>query len=285
MLAAALPGILPPLTSSEMLEHSMVASIAGTIEKKGVERRRPYRSPHHSCSMAAMVGGGKRVMPGEISLAHHGVLFLDELPEFQTPVLESLRQPLETGEVSIARASAHVTFPSRFQFVAAMNPCRCGFIADAARACSKAPKCGEDYRAKISGPLLDRMDITIEVQDVPTLDMLDSAEGEASEVIAARVAAARNRQIERYKSEGLSIRTNAELSGEQIIKSVALDTKARELMERATNQMQLSMRGYHRVLKVARTIADLENSDAVLHQHVAEAISYRQMHYARQKAA
>lgn len=285
MLAAALPGILPPMSSEEMLEYSMIASVAGIIQDKGVHRSRPFRDPHHNASMPAMVGGGKRVSPGEISLAHNGVLFLDELPEFQAGVLESLRQPMETGQVSIARASAHVTFPSRFQLVAAMNPCRCGYIADATRACSKAPKCGEDYKAKISGPLLDRIDITLEVEDVPTLDMLSAPEGEPSAAVAARVAAARKRQVERYKEQGLKLRSNAELTGEQVVRSVKLESKASELLEQATGKMRLSMRGYHRVLKVARTIADLEGSDAVLHQHVAEALSYRQLHYAGQVAA
>lgn len=284
MLAAALPGILPPMNSEEMLEYSMIASIAGLIDKRGLQRSRPYRSPHHSCSMPAMVGGGKRVTPGEISLAHNGVLFLDELPEFQAGALESLRQPLETGEVSIARVAAHVTFPARFQLVAAMNPCRCGYISDATRACSKAPKCGEDYRAKISGPLLDRIDLTLEVADVPTLDMLHAAEGEPSAAIAKRVATARNRQRERYLAQGLKVRSNTELTGEQVIRSVELDAKARELVEHATAKLRLSMRGYHRVLKVARTIADLEGSEPVLHHHAAEALSYRQLQHIRQMA-
>ena len=285
MLAAALPGILPPMDSQEMLETSMIASIAGMLQKKGVQRNRPYRDPHHNCSMPAMVGGGKRVMPGEISLAHNGVLFLDELPEFPVGVLESLRQPLETGNVSIARAAAHVTFPSRFQLVAAMNPCRCGYIADATRACSKAPKCGENYRAKISGPLLDRIDITLEVEDVPTLDMLHAPEGEPSADIAKRVAAARALQVERYAAQGLDIRNNAQLTGEQVVRSVQLDKTATELLEQATGQLSLSMRGYHRVLKVARTVADLEGSETVKHAHVAEALSYRQLQYAPQVVA
>ena len=285
MLASCLPGILPPMDASEVLEASMIASIAGKIEGGRLSRRRPFRDPHHSASPAAMTGGGKRAQPGEISLAHLGVLFLDELPEFPRAVLESLRQPLESGTISVARAAAHVSYPARFQLVAAMNPCRCGYLTDPERACSKAPRCADDYQAKISGPLLDRFDMTIEVAEVPTLEMLGSPGGEPSEVVAARVQAARQRQKQRYQQQGLAIRTNAEISGDALHQSVVPDSAGRALLEQATSQMKLSMRGYTRVLRVARTIADLEGSETVTKQHIAEALSYRHMQLARLEAA
>ncbi len=285
MLASCLPGILPPMDASEVLEASMIASIAGKIEGGRLSRRRPFRDPHHSASPAAMTGGGKRAQPGEISLAHLGVLFLDELPEFPRAVLESLRQPLESGTISVARAAAHVSYPARFQLVAAMNPCRCGYLTDPERACSKAPRCADDYQAKISGPLLDRFDMTIEVAEVPTLEMLGSPGGEPSEVVATRVQAARQRQKQRYQQQGLAIRTNAEISGDALHQSVVPDSAGRALLEQATSQMKLSMRGYTRVLRVVRTIADLEGSETVTKQHIAEALSYRHMQLARLEAA
>ncbi|NCY25135.1 MAG: ATP-binding protein, partial [Alphaproteobacteria bacterium] len=281
LLASCLPGILPPLDASEILESSMIASVAGKLAGGQLSSRRPFRDPHHSSSMAAMVGGGKRALPGEISLAHHGVLFLDELPEFQRAVLESLRQPLETGTISIARAQAHVTYPARFQLVAAMNPCRCGYLADAERACNKAPRCAGEYQGRISGPLLDRFDIAIDVPEVATLDMLGQRPGEASQAVAARVAAARHAQKQRYAHMGLKQRTNAELSGQLLHELVQPDEKGRALLEQATEKLRLSMRGYTRVLRVARTIADLEGSAQVSAAHVAEAVSYRQMQLGR----
>lgn len=276
MLASCLPGILPPMDASEILETSMVASIAGKLDGGKLSEHRPFRDPHHSASPAAMVGGGKRALPGEISLAHHGVLFLDELPEFPRAVLESLRQPLETGTVSVARAAAHVTYPARFQLIAAMNPCRCGYVSDASRACNKAPRCAVDYQSKLSGPLLDRFDMMLDVPDVPTLDMLATSQGEPSKEVATRVANARHRQKERFKCDGQPIRTNAELQGEYLQHTVSLQHDARQLLEQATEKMRLSMRGYTRVLRVARTIADLAGSAPVEVPHIAEAISYRQ---------
>jgi magnesium chelatase family protein len=281
MLASCLPGILPPLDASEILESSMVASIAGKLEGGRLSSKRPFRDPHHSSSMAAMVGGGKRAMPGEISLSHHGVLFLDELPEFPRAVLESLRQPLETGTISIARAAAHVTYPARFQLVAAMNPCRCGYLSDAERACNKAPRCAGEYQSRISGPLFDRFDMSIDVPEVATLDMLNQKPGESSAVIGARVAAARAMQKERYQKLGLTLRTNAELSGEKLHALVTPDDKGKKLLEQATEKLKLSMRGYTRVLRVARTIADLAQAEQVTAQHVGEAIAYRQMQMGR----
>ena len=263
----------------------MVASIAGKLEGGRLSRRRSFRDPHHSSSMAAMVGGGKRALPGEISLAHHGVLFLDELPEFPRAVLESLRQPIETGKISVARAQAHVTYPARFQLIAAMNPCRCGYLADAERACNKAPKCAGDYQSKISGPLFDRFDMTLDVPDVPTLDMLGQQDGESSEVVAARVATARQRQQARYEKLDIPARTNAQLHGEVVHQVVQPDDKGRKLLETATQSLKLSMRGYTRVLRVARTIADLEGSETITQIHIGEALSYRQLQLGKLEAA
>jgi magnesium chelatase family protein len=281
LLASCIPSILPPLDAKEILEASMIASIAGKLENGKLSRKRPFRDPHHTASQAAMAGGGKRALPGEISLAHHGVLFLDELPEFPRAVLESLRQPLESGKITVARAAAHVTYPARFQLVAAMNPCRCGYLDDATRACGKAPRCAIDYQSKISGPLFDRFDMIIEVPEVPTLDMLNIELGESSENIAQRVAAARDIQKARFETENLPHRTNTELQGEVLHRMVTPDAKGQSLLEQATNTLKLSMRGYTRVLRVARTIADLEGKESVGHSHVAEALSYRQMQFGR----
>ena len=257
----------------EALEVSMVASVAGTLEGGRMSRQRPFRAPHHSASMAALVGGGLKVRPGEVSMAHLGVLFLDELPEFQRPVLDSLRQPLETGEVSVARANAHVTFPARVQMVAAMNPCRCGHLGDAALACSRAPRCAADYQAKVSGPLLDRIDLHIEVEALSAADLTMPAPAEDSAAVAARVASARLVQQQRYA--GLDIRTNTEIDGETLERYATPDEPGRRLLEQAAEAMRLSARGFTRVLRVSRTIADLAGADAVGRIHVAEALSYR----------
>lgn len=273
LLAACLPGILPELTSTEALEVSMVASVAGALSGGRLVRNRPFRTPHHSASMAALVGGGLKVRPGEVSLAHLGVLFLDELPEFQRTVLDSLRQPLETGSVSVARANAHVSFPARVQLVAAMNPCRCGHLGDPALACSRAPKCAADYQARVSGPLLDRIDLHVDVQAVSAADLVLPPPTEGSSEVAARVHAARALQTERYA--GQAIRTNAEADGEILAAVASPDAPGASLLAQAAETMRLSARGFHRVLRVARTIADLARSEIVTRVHVAEALSYR----------
>ncbi len=276
MLAACLPGILPPMSASEMLETNLIASVAGKLVKGAFAGARPFRDPHHSSSMASMVGGGRRAVPGEISLAHHGVLFMDELPEYPRGVLESLRQPLETGQISIARVEMHVTYPARFQLVAAMNPCRCGYLDDPGRACNKAPRCAGDYQSKISGPLLDRIDLHVDVPAVDTLAMFERADAEPSARVAERVARARERQQARFAAMNLSARTNAEVSGDALQHMVPLDVEGRTLIEDATKRLNLSMRGLTRVLRVARTVADLAGSAQVTRLHLAEALSYRQ---------
>lgn len=274
MLARRIPGILPPLEPEEALETSMIMSLAGLIEEGGISRQRPFRDPHHTSSMAAIIGGGRSAKPGEISLAHNGVLFLDELPEFPRTVLETLRQPVESGDVVVARANAHVRYPCRFMLVAAANPCRCGHLADPARACARVPECGADYLGRISGPLMDRFDIRVEVPALAIGELASAPPGEASAAIAARVARARAVQRERYRGiDGMSV--NADAEGEILDKVVALADGAQALLASAANRLRLSARGYHRVLRVSRTIADLEGTPTVEQRHVAEALGYR----------
>jgi magnesium chelatase family protein len=279
MLAARLPGILPSLTPSEALEVTMVQSLAGRLNEGKLIRTRPFRDPHHSASMPALVGGGLKVQPGEISLAHNGVLFLDELPEFSRGALEALRQPLESGKTTVARANAHVTYPSRFQLVAAMNPCRCGYLADASRACSRAPRCGIDYQAKISGPLFDRIDLHIEVSEVSATDMARVTTGEYSAQVATRVKRIREIQEARYRDLGATLRLNAHIDGE-LLETVAMpDESGKMLLKEAAEKFKLSARAYRRVLRVARTLADMSESPGVLSEHLAEALSYRRLHF------
>jgi magnesium chelatase family protein len=274
MLAARLPGVLPPLNPQEALETSMVHSLAGLLDEGGINRTRPFREPHHTASMAAIVGGGRGARPGEISLAHNGVLFMDEFPEFGRTVLESLRQPIETGEVVVARANAHVRYPCKFMLVAAANPCKCGYLADAGRACSRAPQCGDDYMGRISGPLMDRFDLRVEVPPVAYTDLDGAATGPSSAQIAETVAEARGRQRARFKNSR-STTTNADLSGSALTEAAQPDSEGRALLVKVAERFGLSARGYHRVLRVARTIADLEGAAEVRKPHVAEAVSFR----------
>ncbi len=275
MLASRLPALLPPLAPRELLEVSMIASIAGEIAGGQLSARRPFRAPHHSASMAAMVGGGLRVRPGEVSLAHNGVLFLDELPEFTPQVIDSLRQPLESGEAVIARANARVSYPSRFQLLAAMNPCRCGMAGEPGHSCRRGPRCATEYLARLSGPFIDRIDLRIEVPAVTAGDMILRGVSEASAAVAARVARARSIQRERFEAMGSPALTNAQCSPGEIETVAAPDAGGALLLRDAAEAMRLSARGYHRVLKVARTLADLEGADTVGRVHLAEALSYR----------
>lgn len=268
LLASCLAGILPPLSPAEALEVSMVASVAGILEGGRISRTRPFRAPHHSASMAALTGGGLRVRPGEVSLAHLGVLFLDELPEFQRAVIDSLRQPLETGKVDVARANAHVTYPARVQLIAAMNPCRCGHLGDPALACNRAPRCASEYQARISGPLLDRIDLHVEVDAVRAADLALPPPAEGSADVAIRVTNARERQAAR------GIRANAELDGDLLEEHATPDEPGRKLLLQAAEATRLSARGYTRVLRTSRTIADLAGAERVGRMHVAEALSY-----------
>jgi magnesium chelatase family protein len=275
MLAARLPGLLPPLSARELLEVSQIQSVAGLLQRGQLSRTRPFRAPHHSASMAALVGGGIRAKPGEVSLAHHGVLFLDELPEFSGQVLDSLRQPLEAGEAVIARANRHVRYPARFQLIGAMNPCRCGGGPGAA-ACTRGPRCAQDYQARISGPFLDRMDLFYETPPVTAVDLSLPAPSEGSAEVRARVARAREAQAARFDADTEGRRpVNADMPPAAIDRFALPEGAGAALLAEAAAKLSLTARGYTRVLKVARTIADLDGSDAVRRVHVAEALSYR----------
>jgi magnesium chelatase family protein len=285
MLAERLPSILPPLSPEEILEVSMVHSLAGELVGGKLTVARPFRAPHHSASMAALVGGGSRPRPGEVSLAHHGVLFLDELPEFQPNVLDALRQPLESGETVIARANHRISYPSRIQLVAAMNPCKCGG-GSPGQACRRGPRCAADYQARISGPLLDRIDLQIEVPAISAADLVLPQASEGSAEVRARVTAARELQHGRFSSFGLKgIRTNAECSAALLEQTAMPDEQGTALLRQAAETLGLSARGFHRTLKVARTIADLGRSEKVLRAHIAEALSYRGETLRRAQAA
>ncbi len=275
MLAARLPGILPPLSPAEALDTSMIQSLSGLIKEGGINRTRPFREPHHTASIAAIVGGGRSAKPGEISLAHNGVLFMDELPEFPRTVLETLRQPIETGDVVIARANAHVRYPCKFMLIAAANPCKCGYLSDPARACARVPTCGEDYMGRISGPLMDRIDLRVDVPPVPFSDLDLPASGDTSEQVAARVASARQTQSDRFAGiDGAEV--NADAEGQLLEEIAGPDADGRALLTKVAEHYGLTARGYHRVLRVARTIADLACEENVLSSHIAEAVSYRQ---------
>jgi magnesium chelatase family protein len=271
MLASRLPGILPPMTEAECLESAAVASVSEVGFRAEHWGRRPFRSPHHSASHVALIGGGSRPRPGEISLAHHGVLFLDELPEFQRTALEALREPLETGRASISRAALRVEYPARFQLVTAMNPCPCGYYGDPGGRCRCTLEQVQRYRGRLSGPLLDRMDLLVEVPRVPPAQLRDGPSGESSESVQRRVAAARERQLARSGC------CNSELAGARLDETCELGSGEQTLLDTAVERLRLSARGYHRILRVARTIADMAGADRIQAPHLAEAIGYRRL--------
>ncbi len=273
LLAACVPGISPPLTAKEALEVSVIQSLSAQMDAADMITQRPFRAPHHSASQAAMIGGGPRAKPGEISLAHNGILFLDEFPEFPRQVLDSLRQPLESGETLIARARAHIVYPSRFQLIAAMNPCRCGYATDASRACGRQPRCVREYQARISGPLMDRIDIFIDVPPVEISELALPEAKEGSEDVRKRIIHARAIQQERFS--GAKYPLNAFVADELFETFFKPDPAGAAWLEKAAEKWGLSARGYHRVLRVARTIADLAGSETIAKPHIAEALSLR----------
>jgi magnesium chelatase family protein len=277
MLAARLQGIIPEPSLNEILETNIIHSISGKIMKNNLITQRPFIAPHHSCSMPAMVGGGAKAKPGEISLAHNGVLFLDELAEFPRPVLESLRQPIESGKITVSRAQFHVEYPANFQLIAAMNPCRCGYLSDKERECSRAPICGRDYQAKISGPLLDRMDIIVNVAQIDIFADHSKEELESSATVKKRIYRAREIQKQRYKDTKVddNNKTNARVSGKPFEEAVVIDEETKNIAKMSIEKLKLSMRGYSRILKVSRTIADLAGDENILKEHLLEAVSYR----------
>lgn len=278
MLAQALAGILPALSPKEALETSIIHSFAGTLPEGGLIQERPYRAPHHSASLAGLIGGGHKPKPGEIALAHKGVLFLDELPEFQRATLEALRQPLENREVHVSRVNYQATYPAEFQLVAAMNPCRCGYLGDPSQECTKAPRCGDDYQGKLSGPLLDRIDLHVDVPPVKVQDLQTAQTGETSAIIQARVTNARNLQHTRFEKLNLTCRINANISAADIDDIVQLDAGAKNILSKAVDNFHLSARSYHRLLRVAQTIADLGHHEGELkNAHIAEALSFRRL--------
>jgi magnesium chelatase family protein len=281
MLARRLPGVLPPLSFDEALEATAIHSVAGLLPTgSGLLSARPFRAPHHTISDVALVGGGSAPRPGEVSLAHHGVLFLDEMPEFERRVLDALRQPLEEGRITVSRAARSVVFPARFMLVAAMNPCPCGFLGDARRPCRCTPDRIARYRSRISGPLRDRIDLIVEVEAVPIRTLSAGSPGEASAAVRARVLGARERQVARQRQrsapgDGAAMRANALLSGRDLQRHCALDASGRDLLECSAERLHLSARAFHRVLRVARTIADLGAAERITPDHLAEALQYR----------
>ncbi|MDD5527907.1 MAG: YifB family Mg chelatase-like AAA ATPase [Patescibacteria group bacterium] len=275
MLAKTFPSILPDLAFAEALEVTKIYSVAGKLkEKSGLIKSRPFRAPHHTASGVALVGGGIQPGPGEISLAHRGVLFLDEFAEFPRPVLEALRQPLEDGVITVSRAAGHLDFPAKFILIASMNPCPCGFFGDRARACSCSAMQIQNYRKKISGPILDRIDMQLEVPRMEFKKLDENLPGENSSTMKKRVTAAREIQAERFKNE--KIFTNAEMSSEKTRRCCALDDEAKKLISSAIDTLNLSARSYFRLLKLARTIADLDNEPSISTAHLAEALQYRE---------
>ena len=274
MLAARLKALLPELNAKEALETAMIHSVSGLLEEGGISRSPPFYAPHHTASKVALVGGGRKAQPGEISLAHNGILFLDELPEFSREALETLRQPLETGEIWIARASAHIRYPCRFLLIAAANPCKCGYLYQAERACNKAPHCGAHYFQRLSEPLLDRFDLCVHAEATSFTSLQNHELGETTGDIAARVRAARRCQSLRFSAHD-GIHSNADAHGKLLTQTCALATETISWLHKALDHFQLSPRGYHRMLRVARTIADLEGSDTIEKPHLSEALSFR----------
>jgi magnesium chelatase family protein len=272
MLARRLPGILPPLSFDESIEVTTIHSVAGQLRPGvGLITERPFRAPHHTISDVALVGGGSVPRPGEVSLAHHGVLFLDEMPEFDRRVLEALRQPIEEGRITVSRALRSLAFPARFVLVAAMNPCPCGYFGDARRACKCTPQQTTRYHNRLSGPLRDRIDLVVEVEAVPIVQLTEGPAGEPSAAVRARVLAARERQLARRSRA----RVNANLTGNELKKHAPLDAACRRLLERSAERLHLSARAFHRVIRVSRTIADLGGADAIALEHLGEALQYR----------
>jgi magnesium chelatase family protein len=284
MMAKRLPSILPPLSLSESLETTQIHSIAGKLGNSAHDddnfsaliTQRPFRSPHHTISQVALVGGGTKAMPGEISLAHNGVLFCDELPEFNKNTLEVLRQPLEDRRITISRAKYTIDYPCSFMFVASANPCPCGYYGDPTHHCVCSPNQIQKYMNKISGPLLDRIDIQVDIVAVPFSELSKTARGESSSEIRKRVIAARQIQTERFKDEK-GIHCNAQMTDRMLHKYCAIDEQTTTLLHNAMERLHLSARAYSRILKVARTIADIEGSENIQMQHIAEAIGYRQL--------
>ena len=274
MLAKRSLGLLPPLTPTQALETSMIKSIFGELSNGGVSRQPPFRPLHHTTSDKAIIGGGRDAKPGEISLAHNGILFMDEFPEFSRTVLESLRQPLEDRHVMVARANAHSSYRCQFMLIATANPCKCGYLSDPSRACARAPLCGGEYMGHISGPMMDRFDLTVEMPPVPFHDLDLPSDGDTSATVAARVAAAFQIQTDRYRDHP-ELRSNADLEGAHLNTVATPDRKGHLLLNRAAELFRLSARGYHRVLRVGRTIADLAGANQVTQTHIAEALSYR----------
>ncbi|XWO14147.1 Competence protein ComM [Candidatus Hepatincola sp. Pdp] len=277
MLASALAGLLPPLTTAEALEISLIYSVAGELYNEALVSKRPFRAPHHSASLPALVGGGRNAKVGEITLAHHGVLFLDEVAEFNKNMLDALRQPIESGLVHISRVNSHVIYPARFQLIAAMNPCKCGYFGDSERTCSKAPNCAEQYQSKISGPILDRMDLSIEVPTVD-LDALNTkADSTLQESLKYQICKAREIQYNRYQH--YNILCNSEASNDVLEVTAYLSASAKEVLEAAMLKFKFSTRAYYRLIRVARTAADLDNSFQIEKIHMSEAINYRRINY------
>jgi magnesium chelatase family protein len=275
MLAKRMPGILPALSLAEAIETTKIHSVTGALGGQALISTRPFRAPHHTISDAGLVGGGKYPGPGEVSLAHHGLLFLDEAPEFRRNVLEVLRQSLEDGSITVARVAGSVNFPAKFMLVAAMNPCPCGFLTDPQKACNCTPPQIVRYRSKVSGPLLDRIDIQVDVPAVPYRDLVAPDSGETSQTIRERVVAARSRQTRRFADR--AVYANARMSAKDIKPYCLVDAEGARLLEIAINKLGLSARAYTRILKVSRTIADLDSSEAIRAPHIAEAIQYRSL--------